>query len=633
MQEWFFCKYLLRKIMDIQPYLFINPPCIFRKNTTMFEKLIPYDAAYIILDGYIQYHHNFKRITKRAKIRFEQRDWAGIQEDSRYRMTVYRDAVGGTTEKVREFLGASHIRHEVWVQIKEMYLEEIFNFNTRNIAETFFNSVYRHAHKGLGADEELMFVNATGTYREFRSAIPIFHSFYLGAQYENTMHQLLACFPFDAAIANLERDVFYLAETLRQKVQSFRREFRPIRLEVLKSVFYRNKGAYIVGRMYLDDRILPFVIPLVNEEAGIFADTLLLHENDISSIFSYNRAYFLVDTDIASEMVDFLKSIMPTKSLGELYNSIGFEKHGKTVLYRELLRHLDASGDKFVIAPGVKGMVMTVFTLPSYSMVFKMINDRFKPPKMVTEQEVKAKYELVSTHDRVGRMADSHMFENLSLPLNRLDAELLEELQRECPSKVSMHQDHIEIKHLYIEKKMIPLDIYLQTATMEEAAEAIADYGRAIKDMAAVNIFPGDMLLKNFGLTRLNRVVFYDYDEIVFLTDCVFRKIPEARDYDDEWSSEPWYSVGQNDIFPEEFSRFLIGREDVRKMFLEKHADLYDVAYWQNVQDRLRKGEIVTVFPYRKRLRFKNQFGKKILTLTEQKALDEKEIEWPGEKL
>jgi isocitrate dehydrogenase kinase/phosphatase len=231
---------------------------------------------------------------------------------------------------------------------------------------------------------------------------------------------------------------------------------------VLKSIFYRNKGAYIVGRMYLDDRIHPFIIPLAHENEGIYADTLLLEPNDISSIFSYNRAYFLVDTDIASEMVDFLKSIMPSKSLGELYNSIGFEKHGKTVLYRELLRHLDASADKFIIAPGVKGMVMTVFTLPSYSMVFKMINDKFRPPKMVTEQEVKSKYDLVSAHDRVGRMADSHMFENLTLPLNRFDPELIEELKKECASKIKINQDTIEIKHMYIEKKMIPLDIYLK---------------------------------------------------------------------------------------------------------------------------------------------------------------------------
>ena len=598
----------------------------------MFEKLIPYDAAYTILDAYIQYYHVFKRITKRAKIRFEQRDWVGIQEDAKFRMTIYRTSVGETTQKLLHFLGTERNTHEVWVQIKEMFLEEIFNFNTRNIAETYFNSIYRHSHIGLGADEDLMFVNATGTYREFRSAIPIYHTFYLGSHFENTLQQLFSCFPFDAPMANLERDVFYIAETIRRKLSTYKRDFRHIRLEVLKSVFYRNKGAYIVGRMYLDDRIHPFIIPLAHENEGIYADTLLLEPNDISSIFSYNRAYFLVDTDIASEMVDFLKSIMPSKSLGELYNSIGFEKHGKTVLYRELLRHLDASADKFVIAPGVKGMVMTVFTLPSYSMVFKMINDKFRPPKMVTEQEVKSKYDLVSAHDRVGRMADSHMFENLTLPLNRFDPALIEELKKECASKITINHDTIEIKHMYIEKKMIPLDMYLKSATLQEAEDAIADYGRAIKDMAAVNIFPGDMLLKNFGLTRLNRVVFYDYDEIVFLTDCVFRKIPEPRSYEDEWASEPWYSVGENDIFPEEFSKFLIGRSDVRKMFLEKHADLYDVKYWQDVQERLRNGEIVTVFPYRKRLRFKNQFGKGMLDGTAQKALDEKETEWPENK-
>ncbi|MCB9080634.1 MAG: bifunctional isocitrate dehydrogenase kinase/phosphatase [Lewinellaceae bacterium] len=593
----------------------------------MFRKLIPYDAAYLILDAYIQYHHQFKRITKRAKIRFEHRDWVGIQSDSRERIALYRDSVGNTTERILEFLGDRAHDPEVWRLMKEMFLEEIFNFNTRNIAETYYNSIFRHSHKGLSADEELMFVHATGTYREFRSAIPIYHTFYLGQQLENTIHQLFACYPFDAPFADYNRDVGYITETLNRKLREYKRTFRHPRLEMLKSVFYRNKAAYLVGRLYLDDRLHPFILPLLHEDDGIYVDTALLEINDVSSIFSYNRAYFLVDTDIASEMVDFLKIILPSKSLGELYNSIGFEKHGKTVLYRDILRHLDVSADKFIVAPGVKGMVMAVFTLPSYSMVFKMIKDRFQPPKNVTEREVREKYDIVSLHDRVGRMADSHMFENFVFPLDRFSEELIQELRTECPSKIEIEGNQLKIKHLYIEKKMIPLDLYLQDATLEQAEDVINDYGRAIKDMAAVNIFPGDMLLKNFGVTRLERVVFYDYDEIGFLTDYNFRRIPEPRDYDDEWSSEPWYSVGPLDVFPEEFPKFLIGREDVKALFLQRHADLYDVAYWRDVQDRLRRGEIVTVFPYRKRLRFKNAF--KAQAAPDTPAIDDKDSEWP----
>ncbi len=577
----------------------------------MFEKLIPYDAAYIILDAYIKHHHQFKRITKRAKIRFEHRDWTGIQSDARQRIALYRDSVGETTEQVLAFLGERAHDAEVWHLMKEMFLAEIFNFNTRNIAETYYNSIFRHSHKGLSVDENLMFVHATGTYREIRSSMPIYYTFFLTRPLEMTIRQIFSYYTWDAPFEDLERDIGYIADTLASKLPPGKHLSRTCRIETLHSVFYRNKGAYLVGRLVLDDRTYPFVMPLLHEENGIYVDALLLEYNDVSSIFSYNRTYFLVDTDIASEMVDFLRTILPTKSLGELYNSIGFEKHGKTVLYRDFLRHLDRSVDKFAIAPGIKGMVMSVFHLPSYPMVFKVIKDHFPPPKNVTEREVKEKYEIVSLHDRVGRMADSHMFENFVFDLDRFEEALIEELCQVAASKVRIEDGKLEIRHLYIEKKMIPLNLFLESATVEEAEEVINEYGNAIKQMAAVNIFPGDMLLKNFGVTRLRRVVFYDYDEIGYLTDYNFRHIPEPRSYEDELSGEPWYSVGPNDVFPEEFPRFLIGRPDIRAMFLKKHGDLFEPKFWIDMQQQLRRGEILDVFPYRRRLRFRNIYGKK----------------------
>ena len=571
----------------------------------MFEKLLPYDAAHLILGAYLRYYHQYKRITKRAPIRFERRDWQGAQADSRERLTLYRDQVGTTTEEVLALLGEKGQDRSIWKRVKEMYLEEITNFNTRNIAETFYNSVFRHSHKGLSVDEDLMFVHATGTYREFRSAIPIFQTFFLVQPLETVVRQLFSFYTFDAPWEDQERDIRYIARALEAKAIKSEGLPRNARLEMLKSVFFRNKAAYIVGRLHLEERIFPFIIPLLHEEKGIYADAMLLEVNEVSSIFSYNRSYFLVDVDIASEMVDFLQSILPSKNTGEIYNSIGFEKHGKTVLYRDFLRHLDRSLDKFEMAPGIRGMVMLVFTLPSYNMVFKVIKDHFLPPKKVTEREVKEKYEIVFFHDRVGRMADSHVFENFVFPRSRFSKELLEELLRDAPSKVTLTDEVVEIKHLYVEKKMIPLNLFLEDATPDEAEEVINEYGKAIKQLAAVNIFPGDMLLKNFGVTRLRRVIFYDYDEIGFLTEYNFRRIPEPRDYEDELASEPFYSVGPNDVFPEEFPRFLIGRQDIREMFYKLHGDLYDVKFWRDVQERLRQGEIFDVFPYRQRLRFR----------------------------
>lgn len=578
----------------------------------MFEKLIPYDAAHLIMRQYLDYYHQFKRITKRAKIRYENKDWVGIQKAAQERGVLYRDKVAETADSMKSFLGAQVHDRAIWREIKEMYYEDIMNFNTRNIAETFYNSIFRHTHRGvISADEELMFVNATGSYREYKSTEPIFYTLYLGKNLRTTFEQIFALYSFDPPFDNVERDTHFLATALSRRLKALKVS-SPVghRLELLKSVFFRNKGAYIVGRLHINHRPYPFVMPLLHKEEGIYVDALLLDYNDVSSIFSYNRSYFLIDVDIVSETVDFLRSILPTKSLGELYNSIGFEKHGKTVFYRDFLRHLERTEDKFVIAPGIPGMVMIVFTLPSYNMVFKMIRDRFAPPKNVTEAEVKEKYELVNMHDRVGRMTDSHMFQNLALDLDRFSPELLEELKKEAPSKIKITEDKIEIKLLYVEKRMIPLNIYLNQASDQEAREVIDEYGKAIKELAAVNIFPGDMLLKNFGVTRLKRVVFYDYDEIGFLTDYNFRRIPEPRDDFDELSSEPYFHVGPNDIFPEEFRKFLIGNAAIRSIFYELHGDLYDTTFWRNTQKKLREGNILDTFPYNGKLRFSSLFGK-----------------------
>ena len=573
----------------------------------MFDKLIPYDAAHLILTAYYRYFYQFKRITKRAKIRFETRDWHGMQADARERISYYRDAVGQTTDEVLRLLGPKTSDDKIWKETRNYYSHEIKNFNTRNIAETFYNSIYRHSHKGLSADEENMFVHATATYREFKSTEPIYYSFNLDEDLDFFFRSILRRYQFDAPWRDQRLDIDNLVKSFSSFLGEQEISYSSSRVQVLKSLFFRNKGAYIVGRMNTGKAVIPFVMPLLHGEQGIFVDALLLEDRDVSSIFSYNRSYFLVDVDIASEMVDFLKSIIPLKSLGELYNSLGFEKHGKTVFYRDFLRHLAQSNDKFEIAPGIKGMVMHVFTLPSYNVVFKIIKDKFAPPKRTTEAEVKGKYELVNKHDRVGRMTDSHPFENLVFDRKRFSDELVTELLIDAPSKVKLSENHIEIQHLYVEKKMIPLNIYLEDASPADAHDVIQEYGNAIKQLAAVNIFPGDMLLKNFGVTRLKRVVFYDYDEIGFLTDYNFRIIPEPRDEFEEMSATPYYHVGPHDIFPEEFPRFLIGNPELREIFFKLHGDLYGVKYWHKVQEQLRRRQILTVYPYRDEKRFSNR--------------------------
>lgn len=589
----------------------------------MFLALKHYDVAHRILMGYMDYYYRFKLITKRARIRFEHRDWHGIQDDARSRIDLYRVDVDATTNALAHLLIDFPADADFWAKVKAAYTEDIKDFNTRNIAETFYNSVYRHFHQ-VGAERTLMFVARTGSYREYQGIATISHNYDLGTRdLALILTDVLDAFNFSVAWDDREADIQLVTQRWQRHIDEHGGRTPGDRLEVLTSLFYRNKSAYIVGRFLKNGSVYPFILPLLHpSNRGILIDALLLEADQVTSIFSYHRSYFLADITVPSDMVDFLKTFMPTKAISELYNAIGFEKHGKTVFYRELVRHFRLtqeearpqvqegleeganSPEQFVTAPGIAGMVMYVFTMPKLNMVFKIIRDKFAPPKQVTPRVVKEKYDLVKRHDRVGRMADSYLFEKLALPLDRFDPVCLAELRETAATKVEIADDHVLISHVYVEKKMTPLNIFLDQANEADARKALRDYGRAIKQLAAANIFPGDLLLKNFGVTRVKRVVFYDYDEIELVTSCNFRHIPEARTHEQEMASQPWYSVRPNDVFPEEFPGFLMRAGPNLDYLRHKHGDIFDADFWNDLKQRIEAGEIMDVFPYRTGFRF-----------------------------
>jgi len=426
--------------------------------------------------------------------------------------------------------------------------------------------------------------------------------------------RILDDFEFSIPWENKKRDVANIVHAIQEHVMPhFSGNFADVRIDMLESVFYRNKGAYLVGRAVHNDNTIPIVLPLLHNESndpdgrGIYVDSVIVDPDDVSIIFSFTRSYFMVDAPIPSRFVRFLSSLMPQKEVMEIYNAIGFNKHGKTEFYRHIINHLRVSSDQFEVAPGIKGMVMTVFTLPSYDVVFKIIKDKFGSSKNVTEAIVRTKYKFVSRADRAGRMADTQEYRNFIFYRNRFSEELIEELMAVAPSKIILSEKLLIVKHLYIERRMTPLNLYLSGATPEETDDVMDEYGNCIKELAAANIFTGDMLLKNFGVTRHGRVVFYDYDEIALLTDCKFRQIPTARDDFDELASTPYYSVGENDIFPEEFPLFFAGYDKAKTAFEKRHADLYDYQTWQRIQEHVRAGLVGDTFPYRRRKRFDRQ--------------------------
>ena len=564
---------------------------------------LPELAAKAIRHAFDLYQSQYDSITQRAKDRFERRDWPGIQADAGERLDLYKKVVDETVVEINRRLGLRVNDPELWMRAKVVYAELVAKLDLWELAETFFNSITRKVFATVGVNPQIEFVDTCSRTQPVQISQPVYRSYTSPETTADLIETILRDYNFAVAYEDLRRDAQLVAAKIEDHLNRVGSSGSIQKTEMLTSVLFRGKGAYLVGRFFTPSHNFPLVLALLNTPAGILADAVLLDENEVSILFSFTRSYFHVNVRRPAELVSFLKSIMPRKRVAELYISIGYNKHGKSELYCDLLQHLEFSKEKFEIAEGERGMVMEVFTMPDYDVVFKVIKDRFPPSKNTTRDEVMAKYYLVFKHDRAGRLVDAQEFEHLKFDRNRFSEHLLEQLQRVAAESVEVDDDHVVVKHAYVERRVTPLNIYLSEVDEIKTRAAIIDYGRAIKDLAATNIFPGDMLLKNFGVTRHGRVVFYDYDELSFLSDCTFRVMPPSRSYEEELSDEPWFSVGENDIFPEEFSYFLGLRGDLKDLFLQEHSDLLEVDFWHQIQAQIKARTIMDIFPYEQSMR------------------------------
>jgi isocitrate dehydrogenase kinase/phosphatase len=556
------------------------------------------ETAHAILRGFEEHQRRFRDITRRARARFEARDTASMRLDAAERLDQYKTVADGVVEKVRTLLGERAGRDLVWAGAKAVYSGLITDRDDWDLAETFFNSITRRIFATVGVNRAIEFVDTDFHTPPIRSGRPIVRSYAAPVSSVALIEAILNNCDLAARWEDPARDASLAAADLDARLHGLGWNGTVDSAEIVESIFYRGDGAYLVGRVFAGTHVFPLVLALLHGPDGIAVDALLLREGDVSILFSFAHSYFHVDCDRPYDLVQFLRRLLPKKRIAELYTSIGAAKHGKTERYRELLRHLDQSDDLFEIARGDRGMVMIVFTMPSYEDVFKVIRDEFDEPKRTTGPEVMAKYRLVFRHDRAGRLIDAQEFEHLRFDRSRFAPDLLEELTRRASRRVTVDGDSVIVRHLYIERRLTPLNLFLKSATGEAGRAAVVEYGRAIKDLASANIFPGDILLKNFGVSRHGRVIFYDYDELCLLTDCVFRDLPAARNEDEEYASEPQYFVGENDIFPAEFRSFLGLTGDLRETFTRAHADLFEAAAWRAIQQRVRAGDLIRIAPY-----------------------------------
>jgi isocitrate dehydrogenase kinase/phosphatase len=555
-------------------------------------------CARAVLKAFKKFHVRFRIITQQARERFQNQNWQGMKDDAEERLDLYKSMVDEIVAEIRRMLGGRFDDESIWIDIKNTYSNLSNALDVWELAETFFNSVTRKIFATVGVDPQIEFVDTCTRKPPIRVSRLPYRTYAGDRPTPILIEAILRDYPHEVAYEDIKRDAWLAAEKVDNHLRSDKNSPYFNRIEMLTCVLYRGKGAYLVGRIFRGADVFPLVLALFNTPGGVVVDAVLSDENDVSILFSFTRSYFHVDVEKPSELVSFLKTIMPRKRIAELYISIGQNKHGKSELYCDMLHHLGRSDKKFEIAEGERGMVMEVFTMPDYDLVFKVIKDHFVYPKHTTRNEVMSKYDLVFKHDRAGRLVDAQEFEHLKFSRSRFSDELLNVLQRNAAQNVTVSQDQVVLGHAYIERRVMPLNIYLKEADEAGARAATVDYGNAIKDMAGSNIFPGDLLIKNFGVTRHGRVVFYDYDELCLLSACKFRIKPRFGNYEEEISSEAWFGVGSNDVFPEEFRNFLGLDGALRDIFIDHHGDLFDAAYWQHIQSRLRTGEIIDVFPY-----------------------------------
>ncbi len=559
----------------------------------MLDKKLINEVSRIIYDGFLHYNEVFHKITSRAGERFECCDWQGHQKDVVRRVNSYETSVKRIVSKLKKYMGERVQDRELWNATRIYFGKRLEGVPDAGFVKTFFNSVTRRIFLTLGTDAQLEFIaEDLSTNIELLKSLNLKRYPFWGST-EEVFHNILRDFRFRVPYADsLDKDITRFAE------ENFSRKNEYLRFEFIDSFFYQSARAYLVGRIVTSDEVLPIVIAFKNTGDSIVVDAVLTDREEVSNVFTYTRSYYFADPNSVVGAVHFIHSILPKKPIDELYTVLGRLRQGKTERYRIFTQHLQSSTDKFIHAEGDEGLVMIVFTLPSYNLVFKIIRDKFGYPKTVTRNEVIEKYKFISKHDRAGRLIDTQEFLNLEFPSSRFSDQLITDLLTEASQTVVAVDDLLLIRHVYIERRVRPLNLYINEADDGKVKQAVFDYGQAIKDLAQTNIFPGDLLLKNFGVTRHGRVLYYDYDEVSLVTQCNFRDLPEARDETDELRAGSWYYVGENDIFPEEFIKFLSMNQKLRALFLACHGELLTADYWRRMKSMHESGEVSLVVPY-----------------------------------
>jgi isocitrate dehydrogenase kinase/phosphatase len=554
-------------------------------------------TAAAIFAAFEDYNQEFRSITRRAQRRFEDREWQLGARDAVERIELYDRRVERCVANLVGRMGRRIADEDAWVAIRAEFGGLIAGCPDREFYKTFFNSLTRKIFGTVGVNADVEFIALDLEPTLDAGSVPA-RSYAVSPDPEATIVRMLGELPWGHRFADAAASASLIAAEITGFIAARGLAGGVRRIEMLDPVFYRATRAFLVGRMDGEGWSLPLVVAVKHEAEGAAVDAVMMSDYEVRPLFGFSRSYFHVDLEHVGAAVRFLRGIMPGKATDELYTVLGRAKQGKTERYRTLFRHLQHSTDLFTHAEGERGMVMIVFTLDSLDIVFKVIRDHFAPPKTATREEVMDKYRFVFKHDRVGRLVDAQEFRRLRFPKARFAPALLDELLTSAALTCRLDGDDLIVEHCYLERRMKPLNVYLQQAGTAAARRAIRDYGQAMRDLALSNVFPGDLLLKNFGVSRHGRVIFYDYDELCLVTECNFRDLPAPQDDEDEMRAEPWFYVGPNDVFPEQWLDFLGIKGELREEFLAHHRELLTADYWRRLKASHAAERHLEVVPY-----------------------------------
>jgi isocitrate dehydrogenase kinase/phosphatase len=560
-------------------------------------------AATWLYAEYSLFYQEFLKIIDLAKRAFEERDFASSLRVSSRRLSLYSISITDVSHRLKQEFPTIHNNIDLWWKVETYYHDLIHGEYSEDIARAYLHSLRRLIYQGEWRSADYSFAERVS---ELEMLAPqIIKSIELDGYLPNqAVLEILKIPDFTRSYAGIDSDseriVTRVAENLSRPPRNTQ---RLVRVEMINAGFYRNRGAYLVGRLVFETgKLAPLIIALLNDEPGIYVDAVLTSETYAHNIFSSTLANFHVTSSYYHEVSAILKSIMPRRPLGLHYSTIGYNHLGKVAVMRELESELVGTGMVLETAVGSKGTVAMGFASQNSAYNLKVIRDRptrqYKWGEFEGVESVIKKYTRVHEINRTGSMLDSIIYYNVRLDRHWFSAALLEELLKNASMSVSLHGDDVIFKYLIVQIKMTPLTVYLENAGEKQAETVIVNLGYCIKNNAAANIFNKDLDARNYGVSSFSMVYLFDYDALEELKDVKIRTNLDREEGEEDIPD--WYFEDGVVFLPEELiSGLCIPQRRLRDLFAKRHANLLTTDYWTEIQQDLLADIVpqVSVYP------------------------------------